>query len=262
MVQSVTRAVRSGRVGRFRKSSIMSGYRYSLARTKLLRNPPHLRMSPASIGISFELPLKIASVEPRQTWRARAVALAVQSVAGETGIARPGVGTAVGDRATVARKPIKRSGLACGTSCQHDRRHELKEVAHLIAINRWPNLFRRAAGTSLLLLTPACQPPPDQRQFVATADAGRGKEIIERVGCGSCHTISGIAWPKGEVGPGLHGLADRALIAGRLPNRPDVVAAYVRDAPAMVPGSAMPAMPVSNAEARDITAYLYEQGDR
>ncbi len=30
----------------------------------------------------------------------------------------------------------------------------------------------------------------------------------------------------------------------------------------MVPGSAMPAMPVSKAEARDIVAYLYEQGDR
>jgi len=240
----------------------MSGYRFSLTRIELFRNPPHLRMSPASIGISFKLPLQITGVEPRQSRRARAVALAVQSVAGEAGIARPGLGAAKGNRATIFRKPIERCGRAPRTSCQQGQSHEMKEFAHHIAIDRWPNLFRPVAWASLLLLTAACQRPPDQRQFVATADAARGKDIIERVGCGSCHTISGIAWPKGKVGPELDGLVDRALIAGRLPNRPDVLAAYVREAPAMVPGSAMPAMPVSKAEARDIVAYLYQQGDR
>ena len=52
------------------------------------------------------------------------------------------------------------------------------------------------------------------------------------------------------------------MIAGRLPNRPDVLSAYIRNAPALVPNSAMPAMPVSEAESRDIAAYLYEQGAR
>ena len=42
--------------------------------------------------------------------------------------------------------------------------------------------------------------------------------------------------------------------------RPEVLAAYIRDAPALVPGSGMPAMPVTEAEARDVAAYLYEQG--
>lgn len=92
------------------------------------------------------------------------------------------------------------------------------------------------------------------------ADAAAGRAAIKRVGCGSCHTIAGIDWPQGQVGPKLDGFADRALIAGRLPNRPDVLAAYIRNAPALVPGSGMPAMPVSEAESRDIAFYLYEQG--
>ncbi len=92
------------------------------------------------------------------------------------------------------------------------------------------------------------------------ASAAHGKAVIERVGCGSCHLIPGVRWPQGKVGPALDGLAQRALIAGKLPNEPDVLAAYIRNAPALVPGSGMPAMPVSEAEARDIAAYLYEQG--
>ncbi len=117
-----------------------------------------------------------------------------------------------------------------------------------------PRLFPLA-----VLALAACKPPPDQRQFVATADAAQGKAVIERVGCASCHAIPGVRWPKGKVGPALDGLAERALIAGKLPNEPYVLAAYIRNAPGLVPGSGMPAMPVSDAEARDIAAYLYEQ---
>ena len=94
------------------------------------------------------------------------------------------------------------------------------------------------------------------------ADAERGRAAIVRVGCASCHTIAGIDWPRGRTGPALHGFAGRGLIAGRLPNRPEVLAAYVRDAPALVPGTAMPAMPVSEREARDIAAFLYQSGSR
>ncbi|WP_426267078.1 c-type cytochrome [Sphingomonas sp. LHG3443-2] len=112
----------------------------------------------------------------------------------------------------------------------------------------------------LALALAACKPPPDQRQFMPQANAAHGKAVIERVGCGSCHIIPGVRWPQGKVGPALDGLAERALIAGKLSNEPDVLAAYIRNAPALVPGSAMPAMPISDADASDIAAYLYEQG--
>lgn len=93
------------------------------------------------------------------------------------------------------------------------------------------------------------------------ADPARGRLAIERVGCGACHTIEGISWPRGKAGPELRGLAGRGLVAGTLPNRPDVLAAFVRDAPALVPGIAMPAMPLTEREARDVAAYLYEIGE-
>lgn len=89
------------------------------------------------------------------------------------------------------------------------------------------------------------------------ASASRGADVIARVGCASCHTIPGVGWPQGQVGPALNGYAASNLISGRLPNRPDNLAAYVRDAPAVLPGTTMPAMPISQGEARDVAAYLY-----
>ena len=89
------------------------------------------------------------------------------------------------------------------------------------------------------------------------ASAVRGRAAIERAGCGACHVIPGIGWPRGQSGPSLEGFASQGLIAGSLPNRPDVLAAYVRNAPATLPGTTMPAMPLSEEESRDVAAYLY-----
>lgn len=94
------------------------------------------------------------------------------------------------------------------------------------------------------------------------ANAAKGLEAIERVGCGACHAIPGLTWPEGTVGPSLAGFAGRGLIAGRLPNQPDLLAAFVRDAPALVPDTAMPAMPLTEEESRDVAAYLYTLGAR
>lgn len=116
------------------------------------------------------------------------------------------------------------------------------------------------ASIALLVVAGACKPPPEQRQHMPEASAARGLQAIERVGCGSCHTIPGLGWPEGRVGPSLQGFADRGLIAGHLPNRPDVLAAFVRNAPALLPSSNMPAMPLSEQESRDVAAYLYSLG--
>lgn len=112
------------------------------------------------------------------------------------------------------------------------------------------------------LVTTGCKPPPDEVHHMPQASATRGKSAIERVGCGACHVIPGIRWPQGSSGPSLEGFADQGLIAGRLPNRPDVLAAFVRNAPATLAGTTMPAMPLTTAEARDVAAYLYASGER
>jgi cytochrome c1 len=110
---------------------------------------------------------------------------------------------------------------------------------------------------ALALPVGACKPPPDERQHMPQADPAAGLAAIRRVGCGSCHSIPGLSWPKGELGPALDRFGDQGMIAGRLPNRPDVLAHFVRRAPELVPGTTMPAMPLSEKEARDVAAYLY-----
>lgn len=119
-------------------------------------------------------------------------------------------------------------------------------------------LPRGYAILPLLLLAGACKPPPEERQHMPIADAARGKQAIQRVGCASCHSIPGVRWPRGEVAPALEDMAERALIAGRLPNDPELLAAFVRNAPAVLPGTTMPAMPLTEQESRDVAAYLYE----
>lgn len=114
--------------------------------------------------------------------------------------------------------------------------------------------------SAIVFALAACKPAPSERLPSDPALAERGKEAIERAGCAACHAIPGIDWPKGELGPSLEAMDDQGLIAGTLPNTPDNLAAFIRNAPAVKPGSAMPAMPVSEAEARAIAHYLIEEG--
>lgn len=108
-----------------------------------------------------------------------------------------------------------------------------------------------------LLSLCACADKTNAPRVIAGADAGRGLEVIERVGCAACHLIPGIAWPKGTVGGDLEGFARRSLIAGRLPNQPDTLVTWLQDPSALSPETGMPPMPLSPDEARDVAAYLY-----
>ena len=113
----------------------------------------------------------------------------------------------------------------------------------------------------LATLLCACADKSDPPRAVMGADAARGLEVIERVGCAACHATPGVSWPKGLAGPSLEGFADSPLIAGQFPNRPDRLIAFLKDAPSMAPDTAMPAMPITDAEARDVAAYLYTLHD-
>lgn len=98
---------------------------------------------------------------------------------------------------------------------------------------------------------------PEPRRM-PSADPARGLQIALDAGCAACHDMPGIDWPRGRVGPPLAGLGERALIGSGLPNRPETLIPYLRDAPSVDPGSPMPPMPLSPEEARDVAAYLYE----
>lgn len=104
----------------------------------------------------------------------------------------------------------------------------------------------------------ACDGPPDRTPTLGDADSQRGRELVIANGCTACHAFPDVAWPRGRLGPSLESFGAQGLIAGQLPNQPGVLMQFVRNAPAFVPGSAMPAFPMSDQDARDVTAYLLQ----
>lgn len=92
---------------------------------------------------------------------------------------------------------------------------------------------------------------------VTGGDVARGKSAITKYGCGSCHTIAGIASARGLVGPQLTGIAARMYVAGVLPNTPDDIVRWIRNPKAVDEKTLMPALDVSEQDAIDIAAYLY-----
>lgn len=99
--------------------------------------------------------------------------------------------------------------------------------------------------------------PADPARRIVNGDAVAGRAAIMQVSCGVCHVIPGIAGARGAVGPSLEKFAHRSFIGGVAPNRPEVLARWVRNAPSIAPETAMPQLPLSDDEALDIAAYLY-----
>lgn len=104
----------------------------------------------------------------------------------------------------------------------------------------------------------ACDGPPDRHPTLDAVDLREGRRLLVDKGCVACHTFPDIAWPRGRLGPALDGFGRQGLIAGQLPNQPGVLMQFVRDAPSLIPGTAMPAIPMTDQEARDVTAYLLQ----
>lgn len=89
------------------------------------------------------------------------------------------------------------------------------------------------------------------------ADTHRGRELIRSYGCGACHVIPGIRHATGRVGPKLEDFVHQMYIAGVLPNTPDDLVTWIQHPRQINPLTAMPDLNVTEAEARDMAAYLY-----
>ncbi|MCR5864141.1 MAG: c-type cytochrome [Aquincola tertiaricarbonis] len=107
-----------------------------------------------------------------------------------------------------------------------------------------------------------CDGPPDRTPALGDADVQRGRQLVAQHGCTACHAFPDVPWPRGRLGPSLEGFGRQGLIAGQLPNQPGVLMAFIRNAPELVPGTAMPAFPMSDQDARDVTAYLVQLAPR
>lgn len=92
---------------------------------------------------------------------------------------------------------------------------------------------------------------------ITGGDPRRGEAMFIQYGCGSCHALKNVRTATGMVGPPLDGIALRVIIAGRLNNSPVNMEHWIRDPQQVSPGTAMPDLNVGEADARDITAFLY-----
>ena len=112
----------------------------------------------------------------------------------------------------------------------------------------------RPAATALLALFPLL---PCAAAAESAARVDRGRALLAQYQCGTCHTIPGVPGSRGEVAQPLGAWGKRSYIAGRLVNRPEVLAQWIVAPQALVPGTAMPSMGVSPADAQAMAAYLF-----
>lgn len=116
-----------------------------------------------------------------------------------------------------------------------------------------------APGLVLGALLAGCSPgekevevPAPDRQSIA-----RGKQLLAQYQCGSCHAIPGVPSAGGQASSSLSAFGRRSYIAGRIPNQPEALVQWIVQPAALVPGTAMPSMGVSPAEAKAMAAYLH-----
>src|SRR5512146_1892009 len=83
---------------------------------------------------------------------------------------------------------------------------------------------------------------------VAGGDPGRGRDLVEVYACGSCHVVPRVLGADAKVGPPLTGFAERAYIAGEVPNTPDNLVRWIMNPHAIEPNTAMPPMGVTAQE--------------
>jgi cytochrome c1 len=92
----------------------------------------------------------------------------------------------------------------------------------------------------------------------AAADGNipEGKRLVQYYGCSACHVVPGITGASGAQGPSLERFADRDKLAGGLANTFENTVKWILDPQAIKPGTAMPKVAATEAEARDMAAYL------
>ncbi|HET8874805.1 MAG TPA: c-type cytochrome [Casimicrobiaceae bacterium] len=109
---------------------------------------------------------------------------------------------------------------------------------------------------SMVAALAACSDPSLHPQ--AAGDATRGRMLLQQYGCGACHRIPGVPGANSAIGPSLDRLGRRVYVAGVLPNSPAELARWIRAPDVAKPGTAMPNANVTERDATDIVAYLYQ----
>jgi cytochrome c1 len=88
-------------------------------------------------------------------------------------------------------------------------------------------------------------------------DPASGKAAVQKLGCGACHVIPGIAGAYGTVGPPLTQMGSRSYIAGVMKNTTDNMRQWLLNPPGVDHKTAMPDLHLTEQEAQNISAFLY-----
>lgn len=115
------------------------------------------------------------------------------------------------------------------------------------------------AGAGLLLLGACAGPPQEGRELeVPGGDPEAGRAAYLEYGCASCHATPDVPSVRMGVGADLDDLSDRLYLAGQVPNRPEELIRWIQHPQDVVPGNLMPDLGVTDQDARDIAAFLYD----
>lgn len=115
----------------------------------------------------------------------------------------------------------------------------------------------RRAGAVLLCAAVLAGCGKEAPRQVPGGDAEQGLRLVTQYQCGACHTIPQVPGATGAVGPTLEQVGRISYIAVGIPNHPDTMVRWLRDPPAMKPGTRMPALGITETEARHMAAFLY-----
>ncbi|MEN3275123.1 MAG: cytochrome c [Massilia sp.] len=96
----------------------------------------------------------------------------------------------------------------------------------------------------------------DMQPGVSGGDPVQGQRLMAQYQCTACHAIPEVPGAAGNAGPPLDQFGRRSYIAGGIPNTPDALTRWLDNPQAMKPGTPMPDLGVSPAEARHMAAYL------
>ena len=87
--------------------------------------------------------------------------------------------------------------------------------------------------------------------------ADRGKELFTAKGCIACHAVKGVPGAVGTIGPALDALASRPkIVDAKLDNTPENLGKWLKNPPAVKPGTLMPNLNLSDAEVGSLVAFL------
>ncbi len=113
-------------------------------------------------------------------------------------------------------------------------------------------VFSAIAACGFALACAGC----DSAHTAGPSDAREAMAAMSSLGCGTCHTIPGVTGADGKVGPSLEHIGSQIYIAGILRNNPENLQYWISHPQSVVPGNIMPDIPMSDASAAQIAAYL------